>query len=206
MKLYIDANYLSPYAMTAFVALREKALAFDMVRLNLKKDEHLASEYASVSSTRRVPTLNNHGFCLSESSAICEYLEDLCPTPPIYPKDINHHAKAREIQAWLRSDLMPIRQQRPTEVIFLAPTPLAPMSEEALTAASKLVDAALKLLADDALYLFGDWCIADTDLALMLNRLVVSGADVPARLVQYAQHQWQRPSVQEWVKMPRPKD
>ena len=44
--------------------------------------------------------------------------------------------------------------------------------------------------------LFGEWCIADTDLALMINRLVLHGDEVPERLVDYATFQWQRASVQ----------
>jgi glutathione S-transferase len=52
--------------------------------------------------------------------------------------------------------------------------------------------------------LFGEWSIADVDLALMLNRLILNGDRVPAALVDYAQRQWQRPSVQAWVNLPRP--
>ena len=37
--------------------------------------------------------------------------------------------------------------------------------------------------------LFGEWCIADTDLALMINRLVLHGDEVPERLVDYATFQ-----------------
>ncbi|MGV8577848.1 glutathione transferase, partial [Pseudomonas aeruginosa] len=46
---------------------------------------------------------------------------------------------------------------------------------------------------------FREWCIADTDLALMLNRLVMHGDPVPERLRHYAHKQWQRPSVQAWL-------
>jgi glutathione S-transferase len=51
--------------------------------------------------------------------------------------------------------------------------------------------------------LFDQWSIADTDLALMLNRLRLAGDALPARLAAYAEAQWQRPSVQEWVNKPR---
>jgi glutathione S-transferase len=47
--------------------------------------------------------------------------------------------------------------------------------------------------------LFGEWSIADTDLALMLNRLVLNGDDVPERLQEYAAFQWQRASVQRFI-------
>lgn len=45
----------------------------------------------------------------------------------------------------------------------------------------------------------GEWCIADTDLALMINRLVLHGDEVPERLVDYATFQWQRASVQRFI-------
>ena len=35
MKLFVDSNYLSPYAMTAFVALREKQIPLELVLVNL---------------------------------------------------------------------------------------------------------------------------------------------------------------------------
>ena len=47
--------------------------------------------------------------------------------------------------------------------------------------------------------MFGEWSIADADLALMLNRLVLNGDAVPERIADYARDQWQRPSIQQWV-------
>ena len=38
----------------------------------------------------------------------------------------------------------------------------------------------------------------------MLNRLIMNGDRVPQRLVDYAYHQWQRPSVQRWMALERP--
>jgi len=45
--------------------------------------------------------------------------------------------------------------------------------------------------------LFDEWCIADTDLAVMLKRLALD--DLPDSLRAYADVQWQRPSVQQWL-------
>ena len=44
---------------------------------------------------------------------------------------------------------------------------------------------------------------ASYDLALMLKRMVHNGDTVPQQLADYADHQWQRPSVQEWVAQAR---
>lgn len=203
LRLYVDAQFTSPYAMSAFVALREKGIEFELSPLDLDAFENQSEDYASLSLTQRVPTLVHGDFALSESSAITEYLEDVFPQTPVYPQDQMQRAKARQVQAWLRSDLLPIRQERSTLVVFygLKSAPLSPAAE---SAARKLIGAAQALLADGREYLFGQWSIADVDLALMLNRLIRNGDAVPSALVEYAQRQWQRPTVQEWVKLQRP--
>ena len=203
LRLYVDSQFSSPYAMSAFVVLREKGIEFEMIPLDLDASENQSEVYASLSQTQRVPTLVHGDFALSESSAITEYLEDVFPQAPVYPRDLMQHAKARQVQAWVRSDLLPIRQERSTLVVFygLKSNPLSPAAE---SAARKLFGAAQTLLADSPEYLFGQWSIADVDLALMLNRLIFNGDSVPPALVEYAQRQWQRPTVQEWVKLQRP--
>ena len=203
LRLYVDSQFSSPYAMSAFVVLREKGIEFEMIPLDLDASENQSEDYASLSQTQRVPTLVHGDFALSESSAITEYLEDVFPQAPVYPQDLMQRAKARQVQAWVRSDLLPIRQERSTLVVFygLKSNPLSPAAE---SAARKLFGAAQTLLADSPEYLFGQWSIADVDLALMLNRLIFNGDSVPPALVEYAQRQWQRPTVQEWVKLQRP--
>ena len=98
---------------------------------------------------------------------------------------------------------MPIRLERPTEVLFYGvkkPT----LSPEAKRSADKLISAAQRLIVANQEYLFDEWCIADMDLALMLNRLVLNGDAVPDNLTNYAARQWQRPSMQLWVNLKRP--
>ena len=201
--LYVDTQFVSPYAMSVFVALHEKSLPFELTTIDLAAKANCEPHFATTSLTRRVPTLVHDGFSLSESSAISEYLDEVFPGTPLYPTEPHNRARARQIQAWLRSDLMPIRQQRPTEVVFYGPAK-SPLSAEALASAEKLFSVAESLLSIGGENLFSEWCIADVDLALMLNRLVLNGDQVPARLATYAQRQWQRPSVQLWVNQKRP--
>ncbi|MGU7783063.1 glutathione transferase [Burkholderia sp. PU8-34] len=203
LRLYADSEYTSPYVMSVYVALQEKSLPFEMVTVDLGNRAHFAPDYAATSLTQRVPTLVHDDFALSESSAITEYLHDAFPGTPLYPADNRLRARARQVQAWLRSDLMPIRTERSTEVLFYGPSS-EPLSNLAQAAAQKLFAAADKLLAPGAANLCGDWCIADVDLAVMLNRLVLNDDPVPPRLADYARAQWERPSVQRWVKLKRP--
>lgn len=203
LRLYVDTQFASPYAMSAFVALSEKGLSFELTPVDLAANENRAAGFAAKSLTQRVPALLHDGFSLSESSAIAEYVNEVFPGAALYPAEPRARARARQVQAWLRSDLMPIRQERSTQVVFYG-SKAEPLSAVAREAAEKLFSAAAALLPIDAENLCGQWCIADVDLALMLNRLVLNGDPVPERLATYASRQWQRPSVQKWVNLKRP--
>jgi glutathione S-transferase len=80
----------------------------------------------------------------------------------------------------------------------------APLSREAQAEADRLFSAAQTLLGSRSGSLFGEWCIADLDLTTMLQRLILHGDPVPSQLVDYANQQWLRPTVQLWAKIPRP--
>jgi glutathione S-transferase len=202
LTLYVDSLYTSPYAMSAFVALTEKQQTFELVTVDLAKAENLTEHFSQLSLTSRVPVLNHNGFLLSESSAIDEYIEETFSGVKLYPTSVANKARARQVQAWLRSDLMPIRVERSTNVIFYQPSDAA-LSPSAQQAAQKLFYIANSLLQNKTQFLFDEWCIADTDLALMLQRLILNGDLVPENLVEYARFQWQRPSVQAWVNKTR---
>jgi len=162
------------------------------------------------SITARVPALVDGDFSLSESSAIIEYLDEKWPAPghpPLLPQDLRQRARARQIMAWLRSDLMPIREERSAEYVFYPHdglAPYAPLSAAALRALEKLVGFAGRIVPADGGPLFGAWSIADTDLAMMLQRLVKTSQPLPANLKAFAEREWQRPSVQAFVNAPRP--
>ncbi len=205
LTLYAGADLVSVFAMSAFVALQEKGLAFEIRKIDLKAKEQLRSEYQDISMTCRVPALVHEGFCLSESSAIAEYLDEVFPAPKfprLYPEAPQPRARARQLQAWLRSDFMPIRSERPAD-LFYFPSDVKPLSEAALASAGKLLRAAAVLIDAKSEHLFGEWCMADADLAVMLNRLVAHGHPVPETVSRYVRHQWARPSVRQWVEQQR---
>ncbi|MGY5956131.1 glutathione transferase [Kosakonia sp. BK9b] len=199
--LWSDADSFSPYVMSAWVALHEKGLPFTLKTIDINNGSQHAQDWPGYPLTQRVPLLEIDDFRLSESSAIAEYLEERFAPPEwgrIYPHDRQNRARARQIQAWLRSDLMPIRIERPTEIIF-AGAKEGPLSEKGQQSVNKLFAIAGELLAHGKPNLFGEWCIADADLAAMLNRVVMNGDEVPPRLAEYATFQWQRSSIQRYV-------
>lgn len=203
--LFVDTQFVSPYALSAFVALTEKRIAFDLQRVDLAAQQNQQPPFQQLSLTARVPTLDYDGFSLSESSAIVEFVEEEFAPPKyrsVFPADRRHRARARQMQAWLRSDLMALRAERPTTVFF-ADEPAPPLTAEGKDAAGKLLRVAASLLRDGSQDLFGAWSIADTDLAVMLNRLVAGGDRVPEAVRVYVRRQWERPSMQKWCELVR---
>jgi len=203
IKLYVGADFVSAFAMSTFVALKEKQLQFELVTLDLKARENYQPGYRDLSLTCKIPTLVHEGFALSESSAIAEYLDEIAPQPQkLFPQDTRQRARARQLQAWLRSDLLIIRKERPADLIYFGKKDTL-LSDDALAAVDRLFFVADRLLKGGADHLFGDWSIADTDLAIMLNRLLANGDHVPARLAAYVRRQWDRDSVRAWMDIER---
>ncbi len=199
--LHIDSNFFSPYAMFAYVALREKALPYRLHRVDLGAGAHRLQDYRTRSLTSRVPMLEHGDFALSESTAIIEYLEDRFAAPQharVLPADVPQRARARQLLAWLNSDLPTLRAERPTTVIFEAPSAVA-LTEAGRADAAKLLQVAAALLGANGDPLFGEWCIADTALALMLNRLVANGEPTPDAVRAYVAREWQRDAVRAWL-------
>jgi len=200
LALSVDSFWISPYAFSCYVALKEKKLPFEVRAVSLPDKEHHRPDYQRRSLTGRIPMLEHGDFTLSESSAIVEYLDDAFPgSPRALPTSVRERARVRQIMAWVRSDLMPIREERSTTTMFYerATKPLSPAAQEA---ARRLISFAQAVVPEGRTSLFGaPWTAADTDLAFMLQRLNLSGHELPPAVRRFVEAQWQRPSVQEWV-------
>ena len=199
----VDQFWISPYAYSAYVALAEKKLPFSAEVVALGQKEHRTPEYRNRTITARVPALRHGDFWLAESGAIVEYLEDVFPNPRVLPSEPKDKARARQIMHWVRSDLMALREERPTTTIFYEPVK-TPLTEKGQMAADKLIEVATALLAHDRPTIFGSFTIADADLALMLQRLKKNNHPLPARIASYVDGIWSRPSVKAFVERERP--
>jgi glutathione S-transferase len=205
LTLYTDGFFISPYAFSVFVALEEKQLAYQLVPVQLADKEHLRADFLERSLLGRVPALDHDGFWLAESAAIVDYLDERFAAPQhprVLPADQQQRARARMVMHWIRSDLMALREERPTSTMFYPPTD-QPLTRAGEAAAARLQEVAMRLVPAGATSLFSEWSIADADLAFMLQRLLLNGHEVPARLRAFVEAQWARPSVQKWVKLER---
>ena len=81
MKLYIAPRAPNPRRVQMF--MHEKALPpIELVSVDINAGEHRGDAYRAINPVSRLPTLELHdGRFLSETRAICSYLEGLYPEP-----------------------------------------------------------------------------------------------------------------------------
>ncbi len=199
--LYGSGTFTSPYVFSAFVALEEKGIPYRLETLSMEEHEHERPEYAEPSFTGRIPALRHGDFWVAESSAIDEYLDEAFPPPAyprLYPEDIRKRAIVRMVQAFVRSDVLAVRRERPTSTFFEGEPP-RPLTLEGKASVERLVKVSERFLPPGASYVAGSFTLADADLALMLQRLVYNGDPCPARLADYVRTVFARPSVRRWL-------
>jgi len=204
LTLYVDTHWISPYAMSAFVALEEKGLPYTVKEVSLPRQEHRAPEYRA--HTGRIPALQHGDFWLAESQAIVEYLAETFPFPKhprLFPEDLKERGICREVMSWVRSDLMPIREERSTATVWYETT-TKPLSQAGQTAVARLLAACDCLITEGRSTLFAQWCIADADLSMMLHRLNANADPLPPKVKTYVEANWARPSIQKWSERTRP--
>lgn len=210
LSLYIDYNFTSPYGFAAHVALAEKGLPFEVKPLLLHEGEQHTGSYRALSISEKIPTLVHGDFSLSESIAILEYLDEAFAPPEfkaIFPREVRSRARARQVLSYLRTETAILRPERHAKHIFFRSEGLAPLSDRARKDAQRLVHLAVTLGAEGGRNLFGDWSIADAELALALRRLLVFPGDrelVPDAVASYASSQWERPTIRSFLALGRP--
>jgi glutathione S-transferase len=76
-------------------ALAEKGLEWRGHYLDILKGDQFAPEYTRLNPKAVVPTLVHDGKVVTESTVICEYLEEVFPEPALLPRDPYLRHKAR---------------------------------------------------------------------------------------------------------------
>jgi len=98
MKLYSHAVAPNPRRVRIFAA--EKGIELVLEDVDILAGQNRTPEFLAKNSSGGVPVLElDDGSCLSESVAICRYLEGLYPEPNLLGRDLREQA---EIERWNR--------------------------------------------------------------------------------------------------------
>lgn len=200
--LRLHSHPFSTFGRRVEITLIEKNVPFERVELDLAGRQHKTPEYKAINPYARVPTLEDHGFFLYESSAILQYLEAEYPEPALTPADNKGRAK---VDMHLR--LCDSQMASPAGVIIFQKRffPEAKWNLESIAKASKEIAAHLEIV-NQALegqdYLVNDrYSLADIAYIPFLQFLpmMVDPATVPANVAKWSAHLLARASSLQTV-------
>ena len=88
---------LSPFCRKVRLVLAEKKLEVELVE---ERYWEPTPEFMRRNPAGKVPVLKIDTRMLSESQAICEYLDESVPQPPLMPRDVDGRYEVRRLCAW----------------------------------------------------------------------------------------------------------
>lgn len=107
MRLY--GYFRSSAAYRVRVALNLKGLGYDQVAINLVKEEQRGGDNLARNPQGLVPVLiTDDGTHLTQSLAICEYLEERHPEPALLPGDPEGRARVRALAQIVACEIHPL--------------------------------------------------------------------------------------------------
>ncbi len=91
MRLFDFAPAPNPRRVRMFLA--EKSVELPLVQINTREREQFEESFKAINPLSMVPVLElDDGTCIAESVAICRYIEELHPEPPLMGKDAKDRA------------------------------------------------------------------------------------------------------------------
>jgi maleylacetoacetate isomerase len=106
MKLYNFHRSSASYRVR--IVANVKGIEYDYVPIDLAHGGSRAASFEALNPQGRVPALEENGKLVGQSLAICEYLEETHPNPPMLPSDPLGRARVRALALAVACEIHPI--------------------------------------------------------------------------------------------------
>lgn len=140
------------------IALNLKGLVAEQVFHHLRKGEQRAPDYLALNPQGLLPTLiTDDGAVLTQSLAICEYLDELHPEPALLPADPLERARVRAVAQVVACDIHPVQNLKVLQNLRELGLAEETVQAWAANVIEEGLDAVDRLLADNpGPFAFGD--------------------------------------------------
>lgn len=111
MKLALHSYWRSSASHRVRIALELKGLGYQYLPVHLLRDggQQHDDSYRAINPQQRVPTLLAGDTVLTQSLAICEWLEERYPQPALLPADADGRARVRSLALIFIADVQPLQ-------------------------------------------------------------------------------------------------
>ncbi len=192
-----NKNY-SSWSFRPWILMRHFGLVFDEIVIPMAQ-ENTRAEMLRYSPAGKCPSLRDGEIVVWDSLAIIEYVAELHPRLPIWPRPRAARAQARSLAAEMHSGFMDIRQLLPMNM--RRPVARRELTPEASADVARLEQAFAQARGEfcqAGAFLFGDFSAADAMFAPVVNRLHVYDVTVTAATRAYMDAMLALPAWQEW--------
>lgn len=112
MKLY--SYFRSSTSFRVRIVLNLKQLSYEIIPIHLLKNggEQNQPDYLKLNPMGGVPCLDSDAGVLTQSNAICEYINELHPEPALLPEDLFERAWVRSVCNLVGCDIHPVNNLR----------------------------------------------------------------------------------------------
>ncbi len=110
MKLY--DYWRSSAAYRVRICLNLKNISYQSIPIHLLNDEQRDPAYRALNPQGFVPMLVDGPISLTQSLAICEYLDETQPQPPLLPSTPIERARVRALALTVACDIHPLNNKR----------------------------------------------------------------------------------------------
>lgn len=112
MAVVLHGYWRSSASWRVRIAMALKGMAWDALTYDLRTNAHTGADYLALNPQGLVPALDIGGAVLTQSLAICEYLDETHPEPPLLPPDPVERARVRAFAQAIACDIHPVQNLR----------------------------------------------------------------------------------------------
>jgi glutathione S-transferase len=198
MAIKLHYHPLSTYSRRVLIALIEKQISYEPIPIDMAARKHKESVCLALNPYGRVPTLQQDGFVLYESTAILDYLEATHPQPALAPAD----PRGRALMD-MHMKLCDIQMTRPWATIIFPKRflPKERWNESAMAEAKAEVEKHLDIVERQLAgrqYLIGDqFTLADVCYLPFLQFLPLAEIRPPPAVAAWSERLLNRPSAMQ---------
>jgi glutathione S-transferase len=178
----IIGSYISPYVRKVLVCLDWKGIGYEIDPIIPFMGD---DRFSQLSPLRRIPVFRDERVTLTDSSVICQYLEDVQPEPAFYPRDVADRARARWLEEFADTRMGDVFIWRLFNQVAINPRVWGVPTDEAVLKQTLEVDVPdvlshLESQLPAEGFLFGEASIADVSIACFFRNAAFARYSVDA--------------------------